>query len=255
MDEVLLLQDEMKLLEASAPRSLSASKIAGSLTQELAASVYALEVLGPQKSHWRCKPPLDTTKIEVMGFPTSVPAWAEPVQLLFMHTIMVPAPPAQFEVVKLATDPCIPVQYNWLAKTTAASKGKQQVIPTEEDESDYGQLSSEAEEEEEEGKTPTQCFQHVQCNKKLAKKANKAQAAATLAYRCTDLALHNQTMQLLLSDPAYQDLINPIQRPEDMPLVECQHIPSCFLCTKKDGTTALHVMHTSDPKRAFDLNK
>ncbi|KAG6873252.1 hypothetical protein C0992_008927 [Termitomyces sp. T32_za158] len=70
------------------------------------------------------------------------------------------------------------------AKTAAASKGEQRVVPTKEDDSDYGQSSSEAEEEEEEGKTPAQRFQRIQQNKKLAKKkANRAQAAATLAHR------------------------------------------------------------------------
>ncbi|KAG6877474.1 hypothetical protein C0993_007039 [Termitomyces sp. T159_Od127] len=82
----------------------------------------------------------------------------------------------------------MPVQYDGLmveaAKTTAASKEKQQVILTKEDKSKYGQLSFKVEEEEEEGKTLAQHFQHVQHNKKLLKKeANKAQAAAALAHR------------------------------------------------------------------------
>ncbi|KAG6898922.1 hypothetical protein C0993_002745 [Termitomyces sp. T159_Od127] len=93
---------------------------------------------------------------------------------------MVPVLLVQFELVKLATDPCTPVQYDGLvaeaAKTAATSKGKQLVISTEEDESDYGQSSSKADEEEEEGKTLTQHFHCVQHNKKLTKKkVNKAQ--------------------------------------------------------------------------------
>ncbi|KAG6874540.1 hypothetical protein C0992_007577 [Termitomyces sp. T32_za158] len=101
---------------------------------------------------------------------------------------MVPVPMAQFEVVPLATDPRTPAQYDGMmakaAKTAAASKGKQWVIPTVEDNSDYRQLSSKQEEEEEEGEMAAQRFQHVQRNKKLAKKkANKAQAAAALAHR------------------------------------------------------------------------
>ncbi|KAG6893909.1 hypothetical protein C0992_008226, partial [Termitomyces sp. T32_za158] len=48
----------------------------------------------------------------------------------------------------------------------------------------YGQSFLEAEEEEEEGKTPAQHFQRVQQNKKLIKKkANRAQAAAALAHK------------------------------------------------------------------------
>ncbi|KAG6895096.1 hypothetical protein C0993_010165 [Termitomyces sp. T159_Od127] len=93
-----------------------------------------------------------------------------------------------FEVVMVATDPRTPAQYDGLmaeaAKTSAASKGKTKAIPMEEDASDYGQSSKEEEEEEEEGETPAQRFQHVQRNKKLAKKkANRAEAAAALARR------------------------------------------------------------------------
>ncbi|KAG6893694.1 hypothetical protein C0992_008989 [Termitomyces sp. T32_za158] len=100
-----------------------------------------------------------------------------------MSPIVVPTAAAQFDVVIVATDPRTPAQYDGMmaevAKTAATSKGKQQVIPTEEDDNNYGQSSSEMEEEEEEGETPAQRFQHVQQNKKLAKKkANRAQAAA-----------------------------------------------------------------------------
>ncbi|KAG5335202.1 hypothetical protein C0989_001874 [Termitomyces sp. Mn162] len=54
------------------------------------------------------------------------------------------------------------LEYNGLvaeaAKATAASKEKQKVVPIKEDKSNYGQLSSKVEEEEEESKTPTQHF-------------------------------------------------------------------------------------------------
>ncbi|KAG6883339.1 hypothetical protein C0992_008973 [Termitomyces sp. T32_za158] len=272
-----------------------------------------------------------------------------------MVPIVVPTPAAQFDVVIVATDPRTPAQYDGLmaeaAKTVAASKGKQRVIPTEEDDSDYGQSSSEAEEEEEEeeGKTPAQRFQRVQQNKKLTKKkANRAQAAAALAHRaqnnysgpsfyysywtntvfmgadashaaayefgsghvadtlrtmvykfarrgfpCTpyelerlfkycanphvphrdrivafmllvelqlfaqhlDTALQDQTMRILLNDPVYWDIPNPITRPEDMAFVERLHIPARFLRTKDDGMTALHVMRAPDPKKPFDLEQ
>ncbi|KAG6882911.1 hypothetical protein C0992_010303, partial [Termitomyces sp. T32_za158] len=263
------------------------------------------------------------------------------------------------------------------AKTAAASKGKQWVVPTKEDDSDYGQSSSEAEEEEEEGETPAQCFQRIQRNKKLAKKkANRAQAAAALAHRvqnnfsgcisdglgvkiwgpldverlnlcfhralgpsfyysywtntvfvgadtscmaayefgsgrvadmpqtmvykfarrgfpCTpyeleqlfkycanlhvphcdrivmfmllikmqsfvqhlDTALQDRTMRILLDNPVYWDILNPITRPEDMAFVKRLHIPARFLHTKDNGTTALHVMRAPDPKKLFDLKQ
>ncbi|KAG6874981.1 hypothetical protein C0992_005695, partial [Termitomyces sp. T32_za158] len=60
-----------------------------------------------------------------------------------------------------------------------ADKCKQHVVPSIDDNSNYGESLSE--EEEEEGKAPAQCFQCVQQNKKLAeKKANKANNAAAL---------------------------------------------------------------------------
>ncbi|KAG6882581.1 hypothetical protein C0992_011290, partial [Termitomyces sp. T32_za158] len=143
---------------------------------------------GPSRPPRGRKPPLKVEDMELVEFPAGVPARAEAAWLIFMAPIVVPAPAAQFDVVIVATDPRTPAQYDGLmaevAKTAAASKGKQQVVPTEEDDSDYGQSSSEAEEEEEEGKTPAQRFQRVQRNKKLAKKkANRAQAAAALAHR------------------------------------------------------------------------
>ncbi|KAG6876319.1 hypothetical protein C0992_013380 [Termitomyces sp. T32_za158] len=72
--------------------------------------------------------------------------------------------------------------------------------------------------------------------------------------RC-DVALHNRTMMLLCSDPAYQDLVNPMQGPEDLPFVEKRHIPSRFLCVKDDGSTALCVTRTPDPNVPFDLDQ
>ncbi|KAG6894924.1 hypothetical protein C0992_003937 [Termitomyces sp. T32_za158] len=319
--------------------------------------------------------------MELVDFPAGVPARAEFAQLIFMSPIVVTTPAAQFDVVIVATDPRTPAQYDGMmaeaAKTVAASKGKQRVVPTEEDDSNYGQSSLKAEEEEEEGKTPAQRFQHVQRNKKLAKKkANRAQAAAALAHRaqnnfsgripdglgvkiwgplnverlnscfrgalgpsfyylyrtnmvfmganascaaayefgsgctadtpqtmvykfacrgfpCTpyelerlykycanphvphcdhivafmlliemrsfaqhlDTALQDRTMRILLNNPVYRDIPNPIMRPEDMAFVECLHILAHFLRTKDDGTTAQHVMRAPDPKKPFDLEQ
>ncbi|KAG6887711.1 hypothetical protein C0992_011037 [Termitomyces sp. T32_za158] len=118
-------------------------------------------------------------------------AWAEFAQLLFLKEVIFPALLVQLTVVKLTTYPRTPVQYDGLAATAAADKEKQRVVPAIEDDSDYGQSQSKEEEAEEE-ESATQRFQHMQCNKKLAKKkANKAKAAAALAYRVqNDLSGH-----------------------------------------------------------------
>ncbi|KAG6883052.1 hypothetical protein C0995_013171 [Termitomyces sp. Mi166 len=100
----------------------------------------------------------------------------------------IPAPPPQFTVVVVTTDPRTPEQYDGLVatqqKAAAASKGKGKIVPTLSDESDYGESSSEHEQESEEGESAAQCFQRVQYNKKLAaKKVNKAKAEAALQHR------------------------------------------------------------------------
>ncbi|KAG6882653.1 hypothetical protein C0992_011128, partial [Termitomyces sp. T32_za158] len=70
-----------------------------------------------------------------------------------------------------------------------------------------------------------------------------------------DSSLQDRTMTILLDDPVYRDLPNVIQGPEDMAVVERRHIPSRFLRTKDDGTSALRIMRTPDPKRPFDLEQ
>ncbi|KAG6875599.1 hypothetical protein C0993_008355 [Termitomyces sp. T159_Od127] len=70
-----------------------------------------------------------------------------------------------------------------------------------------------------------------------------------------DTALQDRTMQILLEDLSYWDLPNPVQGPEDMAIIKQCHIPTCFLRTKDDGTSALHVMRAPDPKRPFDLEQ
>ncbi|KAG6884719.1 hypothetical protein C0995_009962 [Termitomyces sp. Mi166 len=67
--------------------------------------------------------------------------------------------------------------------------------------------------------------------------------------------LHNCTMQIILSDPLYWDLKNPIQGSEDMDLVKQRHIPTRFLRIKEDGTLALRVMCAPDPSCPFDLEQ
>ncbi|KAG6883811.1 hypothetical protein C0992_007726 [Termitomyces sp. T32_za158] len=166
--------DEMALMdaiEAGVRMRVPISQVAGLSDQGLTTSFHAPVMQGPSRSSQGCKPPLKIADMELVDFPA-----------------VVPAPAVQFDVVVVATDLRTPAQYDGLtaeaAKTAAASKGKQRIVPTEEDASDYGQSSLEAEEEEEESETPAQRFQRVQQNKKLTKKkANRAQAAAALTYR------------------------------------------------------------------------
>ncbi|KAH0581435.1 hypothetical protein H2248_012516 [Termitomyces sp. 'cryptogamus'] len=67
---------------------------------------------------------------------------------------------------------------------SAASKEKQKAVVPEEGENDYRELQTEEEEDEEDGEMAAQCFQHMQCNKKLIqKKANKAKEAVVIAYK------------------------------------------------------------------------
>ncbi|KAG6873563.1 hypothetical protein C0992_008632 [Termitomyces sp. T32_za158] len=70
-----------------------------------------------------------------------------------------------------------------------------------------------------------------------------------------DTSLQDRTMRLLLDDPAYRDIPNPITRPEDMAFVKRLHMPARYLRTKDDGTTALHIMCAPDPKKPFDLEQ
>ncbi|KAG6858573.1 hypothetical protein C0995_015590 [Termitomyces sp. Mi166 len=64
-----------------------------------------------------------------------------------------------------------------------------------------------------------------------------------------DESLLDRTMQALL------DLQSPIQGEENMNFVIPRHILTCFMCVKKDGMTALHVMHTLDPSQPFDFEQ
>ncbi|KAG6874783.1 hypothetical protein C0993_012218, partial [Termitomyces sp. T159_Od127] len=191
MSNVPLDQDEMAWLDAmnSGMRMrTSVSQTASLPSRGLAMASMGPGMQGPSRPSRGHKPPLKVDNMEIVNFPAGVPTWADAVQLLFMLPITVPAPAAQFEVVMVATDLCTLAQYDGLmaeaAKTMAASKGKMRAVPTEEDASDYGQSSEEDEEEEEEGEMPTQRFQRVQQNKKLAKKkVSRVEAAAILACR------------------------------------------------------------------------
>ncbi|KAG6882193.1 hypothetical protein C0993_011630, partial [Termitomyces sp. T159_Od127] len=121
--------------------------------------------------------------LKIVDFSANIPEQAEAAQMLFMKAMVFPAPPEQVVVVALPTDLCTPVQYDGIVATMAAEKGKHCEVPPINNDSNYGELQFK-EEEEEEGKTPTQCLQCIQQNKKITKKkANKAKAAAALMHQ------------------------------------------------------------------------
>ncbi|KAG6885620.1 hypothetical protein C0995_009198 [Termitomyces sp. Mi166 len=350
-------------------------------SHRLSVSVPAPDVLGPSKHCRGRKPQADMSKMDVVNFPSNVPAQAGPRQMLFLHAMVILAPPPQLAVVVVTTDPRTPEQYDGLIvtqqKAAAVSKDKGKIVPTLSDESDYDELLSKHEQESEEGESVAQRFQRVQYNKKLAaKKVSKAKAEAALQHRaindfsgcipdglgvkvwrlldverlnlcftgalsncvyylmhnntifvrdnanwavafeysscqqakmpaslvykfalhgfpCTpyeleqlykhyvnkhapysdrvvtyllinelllvaqklDKSLLDKTMWALLYNPIYRDLQSPIRGKEDMDFVIPQHIPTCFMHVKEDGTTALHVMHALDPFQLFDLEQ
>ncbi|KAG6882260.1 hypothetical protein C0995_015286 [Termitomyces sp. Mi166 len=139
-------------------------------------------------------PELKAQPVAVESHRTSTSSYAldvpgpSPAQLLFMHAVSILAPPPQFAVVVLTTDPRTLEQYNGLVatqqKTVAMSKGKGKVVAMVDNESNYGQSSSEEEQESEEGESAAQHFQRVQQNKKLAlKKVNAAKARDAQQHR------------------------------------------------------------------------
>ncbi|KAG6884363.1 hypothetical protein C0993_011798 [Termitomyces sp. T159_Od127] len=143
----------------------------------------ALDAPGPYKTHWGQKLPLAASQLEIVDFSANIQERAEAAQMLFMKAMVFSAPLELVVVVVMSTDLHTPVQYNGIVATVAAKKGKRYEVPPINDDSDYRELQSKEEEEEEENKTPAQCFQHIQQNKKIAKKkANKTKAAAALAH-------------------------------------------------------------------------
>ncbi|KAG6875936.1 hypothetical protein C0992_001676 [Termitomyces sp. T32_za158] len=115
-------------------------------------------MLEPSKNHRGCNLPILIDNLKLIDFLANIPAWAEFAQLLFMKKVIFPALPSQLTVVKLAIDPCTPAQYNGLTATAVVDKGKQRAMPAIEDDSNYGQLQSEEEEEAEEGELAAQNF-------------------------------------------------------------------------------------------------
>ncbi|KAG6886399.1 hypothetical protein C0995_008160 [Termitomyces sp. Mi166 len=108
--------------------------------------------------------------------------------MLFLHAVVIPAPPPQLAVVVVTTDPRTPEQYDGLVvtqqKAAAVSKGKGKIVLMLSDKSDY-----------EEGESVAQRFQRVQYNKKLAaKKASKAKAEAALAVASYNAVFPDQLM-------------------------------------------------------------
>ncbi|KAG6868012.1 hypothetical protein C0993_008387 [Termitomyces sp. T159_Od127] len=144
----------------------------------------APEALGPSKTHGGQKPPLAVSQLEIIDFPANISQQAEPVQMLFIKTVVFLAPLKRVSVVVVSTDSHITAQYNGIVATAAAKKGKHCEAPPIDDDSNYGESQLDKEEEEEkEGEMPTQHFQRIQQYKKIAKKkANKAKVAATLTH-------------------------------------------------------------------------
>ncbi|KAG6876501.1 hypothetical protein C0992_012752 [Termitomyces sp. T32_za158] len=230
-------------------------KKVGPTNRGLAESSHASGTPGPSKSHWGHKPPIMIDWLEVVDFPADIPEWAGPTQMLFLKAILIPAPPTQLMVVVVPTDLRTPVQYDGLTVTAAADKSKQRMVPSIDNDSNYGELPSK--EEEEEGKTPTQRFQHIQQNKKLTqKKANKAKNAAALVHRMQNDFLRHipNGLGVKIWGPL-DDLVNPMQGPKDLGIAERQHIPLHYTHVKDDGMVALRIMRTPDPNKLLNLEQ
>ncbi|KAG6896700.1 hypothetical protein C0995_011128, partial [Termitomyces sp. Mi166 len=170
-----------------------------------------------------------------------------------MHTVLILAPPPQFAVVILTTDPRTPEQYDGLVatqqKTVAASKGKGKAVATVNDESDYGQSSSEEEQELEEGESAAQRFQHVQQNKKLtSKKANAAKGDANRA-AAFEHNLHQWAKVPVTIIYKYA--------PHRLPCTpyELEQLYKYYANEHEDGTLVLHVIRAPDPAHLFDLEQ
>ncbi|KAG6886530.1 hypothetical protein C0992_003550 [Termitomyces sp. T32_za158] len=175
MDEVPLTREDLEFMDHFKSMAPSAGQKVGPVSKGLAGLAHAPNVPGPSKNHRGHKPPILIDNLELVDFPADISVRAESAQLLFMKKVIFPAPPSQLTVVKLTIDPRTPAQYDGLTAMLVVDKGKQQVVPTIEDDSDYGQSQSKEEEEAEEGESAAQRFQRVQRNKKLAKKkANRA---------------------------------------------------------------------------------
>ncbi|KAG6876123.1 hypothetical protein C0992_000857, partial [Termitomyces sp. T32_za158] len=188
MDEVLLTREDLEFMDHFQSMAPSAGQKVGPVSKGLAGSAHALNVPGPSKNHRGRKPPILIDNLELVNFPADIPAWAESAQLLFMKEVIFPAPPSQLTVVKLTIDPHTLAQYNGLTAMAAVDKGKQRAVPAIENDSDYGQLQSEEEEEAKAGELAAQHFQRVQRNKKLAKKkANRAKAVVAIAHRAQNV--------------------------------------------------------------------
>ncbi|KAG6886431.1 hypothetical protein C0995_007862 [Termitomyces sp. Mi166 len=164
MTDTLAMQQEQRV---EAPHALIMSSQAGLSSQGEACLAPEIPELKAQPAAVESrKPPLDVSKLDVVDFPDNVPAQVGPAQLLFMCAVSILAPPPQFTVVVLTTDPRTPEQYNGLVatqqKTVAIFKGKGKAVATINDESNYGQSLSEDKQESEEGESAAQRFQHMQ---------------------------------------------------------------------------------------------
>ncbi|KAG6891990.1 hypothetical protein C0995_006114, partial [Termitomyces sp. Mi166 len=64
-------------------------------SHRLSVSVPALDVLGPSKHCQGRKPQANTSKIDIVNFPSNVPTRAGPGQMLFLRAMAILAPPPQ----------------------------------------------------------------------------------------------------------------------------------------------------------------
>ncbi|KAG6885318.1 hypothetical protein C0992_005211 [Termitomyces sp. T32_za158] len=142
MDKVPLTREDLEFMDHFESMAPSAGQKVGPASRSLAGLSHALNVPGTSKNHRGRKPPILIDNLELIDFPADIPVRAEFAQLLFMKEVIFLAPPSQLTVVKLTIDPCTPAHYNGLTATAAVDKGKQQAVPSIDDDSDYGQLQS-----------------------------------------------------------------------------------------------------------------
>ncbi|KAG6895814.1 hypothetical protein C0995_012149 [Termitomyces sp. Mi166 len=167
MSDALAVQQEQRSKAPQAP--VASSSKAGASSQRgarvlaaveshrLSVFVPALNVPGPSKHCRGQKPQADMSKMDVVNFSSNVPTQVGLGQMLFLHAVAILAPPPQLAVIVVTTDPRTPEQYDGLVaiqqKAVAASKGKEKIVPTLSDESDYSESLSEHEQESEEGES------------------------------------------------------------------------------------------------------
>ncbi|KAG6876275.1 hypothetical protein C0993_004523 [Termitomyces sp. T159_Od127] len=245
-----------------------------------------------QPKHRPSVPPLAASQLEIVDFPTNIPQWAEPAQMLFMKAIVFLAPPPQVAVVVVPTKQHTPVQYDGIVATAAAKKGKHHEAPSGHDDKNTCTvlptntvfISAKANQAAtlefssgQQAKIPGMMvykFAHhgfpsmpfeLEWLHKYYTNPHVPHHDHVVAYmlltklqefvwKC-NMSLQDCTMKLLCDNPGYQEMVNPMQGPENLLLVEHHQILSCSLCIKEDGTSALRVVHMPDLNMLFNLKQ